>query len=95
MEAFVQVGVEIDSCASCGGVWLDHNEWGRLTRGRGDQAVRLTVVNCRPTEFPCPRCRTPLEEGNHSESLDFQIDYCPGCGGGFFDRGEMVRLLAR
>ncbi len=95
MEVFVQVGVEIDQCAKCGGVWLDEDEWFRLTRGRGDDAVRLSVVNRRPTEYPCPRCLTLLEEGNHSKDSEFAIDICPGCGGGFFDRGEMVRLLAR
>lgn len=95
MDVFFQLGVEIDQCNSCGGVWLDRGEWKALTRSRGANAVELEVVNLRPTNFPCPRCQEKLHEGEHSQYADFAIDYCPRCGGGFFDRGEMNRLLAR
>ena len=95
MEVFYQLGVEIDQCNHCGGVWLDRGEWKALTRSRGANAVELKVVNLKPTSFKCPRCENKLEEGEHSEHSDFKIDYCQTCGGGFFDRGEMVRLLAR
>lgn len=95
MDVFFQLGVEIDQCNSCGGVWLDRDEWKALTRSRGKDAVDLTVVNLQSTPFKCPRCQNPLGEGEHAEHSDFKIDYCNTCGGGFFDRGEMVRLLAR
>ena len=95
MDVFYQLGVEIDQCDSCGGVWLDRDEWKALTRSRGENAVELNVVNLQPTEFPCPRCQNKLQEGEHLDKSDFKIDYCTRCGGGFFDRGEMVRLLAR
>ena len=95
MDVFYQLGVEIDQCNSCGGVWLDRDEWRALTRSRGENAVTLEVVNLQPTDFKCPRCKAALQEGNHKEHADFRIDHCTNCGGGFFDRGEMVRLLAR
>jgi Zn-finger nucleic acid-binding protein len=57
--------------------------------------VELEVVNLKPTKHICPRCQEQLQEGEHSEHKDFKIDHCTRCGGGFFDRGEMVRLLAR
>ena len=95
MDVFHQLGVEIDQCNACGGVWLDRDEWKALTRSRGADAVELTVVNLRPTDFVCPRCTGKLEEGEHSSHADFVIEHCTRCGGGFFDRGEMYRLLAR
>lgn len=96
MEVFKQIGVEIDQCGNCGGVWLDADEWTDLTRGRGADAVTFEVVNRQETEFKCPRCPSAfLEVGFHSEDSTFEIEYCARCKGGFFDRGEMVRLLAR
>lgn len=95
MDAFFQLGVEIDQCNSCGGVWLDRDEWKALTRSRGKDAVELVVVNLEITPLKCPRCPATLSEGEHQQYSDFKIDYCTNCGGGFFDRGEMIRLLAR
>ena len=95
MEVFFQLGVEIDQCNACGGVWLDKDEWSALTRSRGENAIELKVVNLEETDYKCPRCQGGLHEGSHSKFADFKIDHCTGCGGGFFDRGEMARLLAR
>jgi Zn-finger nucleic acid-binding protein len=95
MEVLVHMGVEIDQCGNCGGVWLDCDEWTRMTRGRGKDAVRLQVVNRTVADLPCPRCGMVLEMGSHSEETNFLIDFCPGCQGAFFDRGELARLLAR
>lgn len=95
MDVFFQIGVEIDQCNNCGGVWLDRGEWKALTRSRGKDAVELEVINLRATAMTCPRCKDDLQEGDHATHADFKIDYCKKCGGGFFDRGEMVRLLAR
>lgn len=95
MDVFFQLGVEIDQCNICGGVWLDRDEWRALTRSRGQNAVKLEVVNLKPTEYECPRCHEKLFEGEHSEHSDFVVEHCSKCGGGFFDRGEMNRLLAR
>ncbi|MFA7480125.1 MAG: zf-TFIIB domain-containing protein [Vulcanimicrobiota bacterium] len=95
MDVFHQLGVEIDQCNNCGGVWLDRDEWKALTRSRGADAVQLEVIHLKPTEFKCPRCGEQLKEGHHAEYTDFIIEHCARCGGGFFDRGEMSRLLAR
>lgn len=89
------MGVELDQCSNCGGVWLDCDEWAKMTRGRGKDAVTLSVINRTIAGLPCPRCGRVLEIGSHSEHLDFLIDYCSGCQGAFFDRGELARLLAR
>lgn len=95
MEILSQMGVEIDQCGNCGGVWMDRDEWTKMTRGRGDKAVTLKVVNRTPADVPCPRCGHGLEMGSHSEHTDFLIDYCAHCQGAFFDRGELARLLTR
>ena len=91
----MQMGVEVDQCGNCGGVWLDSGEWTRMTRGRGKNAVTLSVVNRTVADLPCPRCGKVLEMGSHSDDTEFMIDYCPNCRGAFFDRGELARLLTR
>ena len=95
MEKFTQMGVEVDQCGNCGGVWLDRDEWASITRGRGKDAVRLTVVNRTVADLPCPRCGKVLETGHHHAHLDFWIEFCAHCQGCYFDRGELARLLAR
>ncbi len=96
MEAITQMGVELDQCGNCNGVWLDRGEWTQMTRGRGKDAVTFHVVNAKPIpDFQCPRCQTALEEGHHHAYDDFAIDQCPSCQGCFLDRGELFRLLAR
>lgn len=95
MEPLVQMGVEIDQCVNCAGVWLDQDEWTRMTRGRGKDAVKLSVINRTVADLPCPRCGQVLEMGSHSDDTGFLIDFCPHCQGAFFDRGELARLLSR
>ncbi|MFY9269843.1 MAG: zf-TFIIB domain-containing protein [Candidatus Manganitrophaceae bacterium] len=38
----------------------------------------------------CPKCGTNLQEVEH---LGIKIDRCTGCGGIFFDKGELEILL--
>lgn len=95
MEPFLLMGVEIDQCGNCGGVWLDNEELARITRGRGRDALQLKVINRTVADMPCPRCGRVLEMGSHSEDLEFLIDVCVECQGCFLNRGEFARLLAR
>lgn len=96
MESVTQMGVELDQCGNCNGVWLDRGEWTQMTRGRGKDAVTFQVVNTKPIpDFRCPRCQAVMEEGHHHAHDDFAIDQCPSCQGCFLDRGELFRLLAR
>lgn len=97
MQKYNQLGVEIDSCPKCDGVWLDSDEWAAMTRGRGKDAVKLEVLAGPNSGLYCPRCGMSrgLEIGTHSKFSDFKIDHCPKCKGCFFDRGELARLLAR
>lgn len=93
MMRLTQLGVEIDVCPLCNGTWLDRGELRQMTRSRGEQAVRVRVLNKRPTQFSCPRCGRALREGVHHEQIDFLIDECDHCQGIWLDRGELPRLL--
>lgn len=90
------VGVEIDVCPLCNGAWLDQDELSQLTRSRGKGGLKVQVVNKRPTQFHCPRCKgARLLEGCHHDDLDFLLDECESCGGLWCDRGELSRLIGR
>lgn len=41
----------------------------------------------------CPRCNTVLKQ-NQLNDVNFtvEVDSCPGCGGSWFDNGELTRL---
>ena len=95
MLGLALLGVEIEVCPLCNGSWLDKDELRQITRSRGKNAVAVKVVSKRPTQFRCPRCRVPLEEGSHVNDPDFLIDECGECGGIWLDRGELTRLISR
>lgn len=49
------------------------------------------------TRWPCPVCVAPLMEKVHVEGQGsaLTLDYCPRCGGLWFERGEVGQLAAR
>ena len=50
---FVLKGVTVDACLSCGQLWLDGGELGKLTRGQwADAPPEAPVVQTPSTEFP-------------------------------------------
>lgn len=93
MEKYRFLGVEIDHCGGCSGVWLDDREWVSLTRGRGKDAVKIALVGLKDSGLICPRCQADLETGFKVGREDFEIDRCPNCHGCFLDSGELSRLL--
>ncbi len=86
-------GVEIDSCLSCGGTWLDAGELERiagvsegalseaLLRGAGGKHGKRRCVRCRGT------LRVVCVNG-------VELDRCPRGDGLWFDRNEMEAVIA-
>ncbi len=81
--------IEIDECASCGGLWLDKGEAAVICptvaylERRHIEIVSLGTarggISC------CPRCgKTPYE----FTILDLHVDYCEGCGGVWLDADD-------
>lgn len=61
---------------------------------RGDSPVAPRTLE---TRWPCPACvgvmmaKTPID----TEAISITLDYCPRCGGLWFDRGEVGHLAQR
>jgi Zn-finger nucleic acid-binding protein/DNA-directed RNA polymerase subunit RPC12/RpoP len=83
--------VELDTCGSCRGLWLDGGEWPRVF-GR--------ELETQPTEgarrIGCPACaaegRSVALEVALVAGSTVEIDHCPSCRGSFLDSGEMQDL---
>jgi Zn-finger nucleic acid-binding protein len=95
-------GVELDACASCGGLWFDAQEVSQLFRAvglpaeRSDLDARLRELSVRRPgrRRRCPRCERRMRQVEAPGPSDAVIlDRCPAGHGLFFDHGELAALL--
>ncbi|HXE71957.1 MAG TPA: zf-TFIIB domain-containing protein, partial [Candidatus Nitrosotenuis sp.] len=75
------LGVQIDTCPTCDGCWLDPGELAQMQRFGGREPLPLELIDLRRTRFVCPRCQAPLEEGSHPTMPALRLERCSGCGG--------------
>lgn len=94
MVAYEWEGVEIDSCAVCGGVWLDAGEveviaeLAGVDRGPVSDALSRANGPAHATRR-CPRCREKLRTMTVGGAQHVEVDSCPEHHGLWFDRGEV------
>lgn len=100
MEKRTERGVLVDHCPACDTVWLDAGELEALELGLERSRDQLDAQ--RQSELAregsravtaldvCPRCQRELRL-RHIQGV--QVDQCAGCGGIFFDRGELPVVL--
>jgi Zn-finger nucleic acid-binding protein len=91
--------IEIDTCPSCGGVWLDQGEVELIAKKMATEVDRLKSV-LAPRKGPppvpselntaCPACTAPMKEVPVGK---LHVDYCSRCKGIFLDRGELDAAL--
>lgn len=91
----------LDSCRSCGGLWLDAEEWKPVVGSVRsiDRPQGLALDFRRPD---CPACGTAegaagLVPRGLKGVPNLEIDVCASCGGAWLDRGELehARVAAR
>lgn len=92
LVAYEWEGVEIDSCAVCGGVWLDAGEIEIIAElagvDRGPVSEALNRANGPAhAKRRCPRCREKLR--TIAVGGDCGVDTCPEHHGLWFDSGEV------
>ena len=108
LETFDEIGVELDRCRSCRGVWLDGRELSKLIEARGREfppdfvaavrerlegAPRGALVQTEDREpRHCPRCDVPLRIFNYAYSTGVMVDRCPVCKGIWTDKGEIEQI---
>jgi len=94
-------GVELDMCVERHGLWFDAQELRQLfeicdvPEELRDLESRLEVLPHQGARRPCPRCRARMRLVRAPNAPDTPIlDQCPDGHGLWFDRGELVSLLA-
>ena len=85
MQRFFAVGVELDRCCSCRGVWLDAGELSE---------VLMRELSPRPvagrSERPCAFCSRPMRTAELPGGVS--VETCEGCRGVYLDEGELEHL---
>jgi Zn-finger nucleic acid-binding protein len=92
--------IEVDTCPSCGGLWLDHGEIEKIVKKIPSEIDRLRKLLAPHKNQPppvanddastCPSCTSPMKEAPLGP---ITIDYCTRCKGFFLDRGEIDAAL--
>ncbi len=84
-------GVLVDFCDECFGIWFDKDELANYIELSKDiPELKEMKAKAQKTDLVCPKCNGALEELPFSSQTDILVDRCDGCGGIFFDAGEIV-----
>jgi Zn-dependent protease with chaperone function len=86
-------GVEVDSCAGCGGVWLDKGEifYFAAKPKALTQELNKAKAFSKPGDLASPKTGKPMERMILFDQVE--IDQCPDTRGLWLDRGEMRQIM--
>lgn len=101
MAKTFDIGLELDECPSCGGIWFDEGEMKALL-DQGDFAVRQVEKeavprvesNSKVSDRSCPVCHIHLDTYRYDYESTVELDICRKCGGIWVDDGELEGILA-
>ena len=96
-------GIRIDSCAACGGAWLETGEldvilkvrekrFSEEQRAAAETSKRPLAESLQAPRSLCPICREPMERLPYGYDSDIAIDRC--AHGVWLDQGELERIQA-
>lgn len=98
-------GIEIETCESCAGEWLDGDELGKIIKIRdvrfnAEEVQTLSTVKSLPGVKPesvdrnlsCAGCGQAMEPINYGGTTGLFIDRCTGCGGFWLDDKELEKV---
>ncbi len=88
--------VVLDSCAKCGGTWLDEGELNRLDECEWSDIEKETPfrpAESEDREIRCPRCHGEFEALVPEDRPEIVVDRCTGCRGFWLDADEMMKWL--
>jgi Zn-finger nucleic acid-binding protein len=88
-------GIPTWTCGECSGIWLDKSEIYYYAKNADKLFAVIAEAYKTPTasRFLCRRCDAQMCEVTFP-SPGPVIDVCRKCGGTWFDKGEIVELLA-
>jgi len=100
-------GIDVETCAACGGEWLDADELGKIVKIRerkfSEPERRAIVESTTCTGVPleevdrdllCPRCGGSTDAVNYGGDTGILIDRCTSCGGFWVDGAELEKIQA-
>ena len=89
--------IEIDYCASCGGIWLDAGELELLLETKEERARLLNLLiednSVKEKSYRCPICSKKMEKVFVGEERKILIDKCKRNHGLWLDKGELEEVI--
>ncbi len=94
------MGVRLDVCPECAGIWFDDGELRLLSKSSPDAMEKLEemyspefeVVLPAPVHKQCPRGHGVMETFRYLYDSPVEIDSCPECGGVFVEEKELAGM---
>ena len=83
------LGVKVDRCKQCGGVWYDKGEFEKL--------VQVSIKGLKPTSNApvssrcCPHDRSALVQMTYPQTM-VKVDLCTECEGLWLDKDEIKEI---
>lgn len=90
------LGITIDECSNCKGIWFDSGELEayRLAKGEKKEAAETTLSRFEPlTDYhnlTCPICASNSLQ--HGGADDLQINRCSQCSGIYVSEKEVLKI---
>ena len=89
VETPVLGNIPLDVCPGCSGIWFDKDELEALLKKSQDgQSADFTLINPKPQDLVCPRCKNKMTRGGMVNPL-LLVDKCESCGGVWLDANEL------
>ena len=98
-------GVQIETCPSCGGEWLDSDELGKIVRlrqQRFSEQEQQAIAQAEPVkgikladvdrDLTCPKCGGTTDAINYFVDTGIIIDRCTACHGFWLDGAELEKV---
>ncbi len=103
MEEREVVGIKVDGCQRCGGVWFDRAELMALARaGRAavaeaeaDFKAKSSRAGSPGWSLRCPVCGDVLRRFEYKNLPGLQFDGCDKCNGIWVEEGELAALAEK
>ena len=105
LRTSVYEGIDIETCDTCGGEWLDAVEPSAITvirEKRFSPEERRAIAAATPTtsvhlgkadrDLVCPKCGATTDAVNYGGTSGIIIDRCTGGGGFWLDAGELEKV---
>jgi Zn-finger nucleic acid-binding protein len=104
-EQRYEASIDVDACATCGGIWLDAGELNAIQESKErdysadlarmpdvlrDAGLAEDVARQRSEPSgPCPRCNTMMVTDEYAYCSQIVVDVCPAGCGLWLDKGEL------